>query len=182
LMWSTFARSLRGDHGPRGTNLTDGGRPYYRTYRCADDRFFAVGAIEPRFYARLLAALGLDDEPVDAQEDSTRWPGLIKRIADVFATRPRDYWTDRFAGTDACGAPVLEIEEAAQHPHLRARMYVDTPAGPRIRSAPRLSDAPTDLAPPSGRDDPEQTLVDFGLSAEDAAKAVDLGVVRRVGG
>jgi alpha-methylacyl-CoA racemase len=181
LMWSTLARSQRGDHGPRGTNLTDGGRPYYRTYRCADGRFFAVGAIESRFYAQLLATLGLNDEPIAAQDDSTRWLGLTNRMAEIFATQPRDYWTARFAGSDACGAPVLEIEEAAQHPHLRARMYLDTPAGLRLRPAPQLSGTPDTLATPPGGDDPGQVLADFGVPAAEAARAVQLGVARGIG-
>lgn len=40
--------------------MLDGGAPYYDTYECADGRYVAVGAIEPQFYAAMLAGLGLD--------------------------------------------------------------------------------------------------------------------------
>ena len=46
----------------RESNLLDGAAPYYDTYTCADGRFVAVGAIENRFYAELVAGLGLDIE------------------------------------------------------------------------------------------------------------------------
>lgn len=182
LMWSTLSRARRGDHGPRGTNLTDGGRPYYRTYRCADDRFFAVGAIEPRFYAELLKILGLNGESPDGQEDRAGWPALTERIADVFATRTREEWTEVFAGSDACGAPVLEIGEAPDHPHLRERMYVEAPEGLRIRPAPHLSAAPEEpvcSSPPGGS--PAEALASFGLSAREASAAVAAGTAAEAG-
>ena len=30
--------------------MLDGGAPYYRTYKCKDGLFIAVGSIEPKFY------------------------------------------------------------------------------------------------------------------------------------
>ncbi len=44
----------------RGTNLLDGGAHFYRTYRCADGKYVAVGAIEPQFYATLRERCELD--------------------------------------------------------------------------------------------------------------------------
>src|SRR5690606_17175580 len=35
----------------RGTNLLDGGAPFYDCYQCADGEWVAVGAIEPHFFA-----------------------------------------------------------------------------------------------------------------------------------
>src|SRR2546421_3198525 len=34
----------------RGSNLLDGGAPFYTVYACADGRHLAVGALEDRFY------------------------------------------------------------------------------------------------------------------------------------
>ena len=78
-------------------------------------------AIERRFYADFLKALGLEDEPLDAEFDRTRWPALRERIAAIFRTRSRDEWTSVFAGTDGCGTPVLDLAELPDDPHLRAR-------------------------------------------------------------
>ena len=44
----------------RGTNVLDSGAPFYDTYATADGLHMAVGALEPKFYAELLARLGLD--------------------------------------------------------------------------------------------------------------------------
>jgi alpha-methylacyl-CoA racemase len=53
--------------------------------------------------------------------DPSTWPALRQHIADAFATRTRDEWTEVFAGSDACVAPVLSLGEATRHPHLVAR-------------------------------------------------------------
>ncbi|WP_329410479.1 CoA transferase [Nocardia vinacea] len=142
LMWSTLARTLSGIHREPGTNLTDGGRPYYRAYPCADGKFFALGAIEPQFYAVALVVLGLGDEDPANQNDPTHWPVVEAKMTAAFRTRTRDEWTERFAGTDGCGAPVLEVAETLTDPHLVARGTV-VPAGDTARAhpAPRLSAA-----------------------------------------
>ena len=58
----------------RGTNLLDGGAHFYTTYRCADDKWVAVGAIEPQFYAAFLQRMGLEQSEFEPQHDASRWP------------------------------------------------------------------------------------------------------------
>jgi alpha-methylacyl-CoA racemase len=104
----------------RGANLLDGGAPFYRCYTCRDGGFVAVAALEPRFYAALIA--GLEIDPAEAaQYDFAAWPALQARFAALFATRDRDDWTAHFAGTEACVTPVLSLAEAPDHPHNLAR-------------------------------------------------------------
>ena len=90
--------------GGRGGNLLDGGDPLYGCYRCADGKYLALGAIEPQFRAALLDGLGLRE----ASHDS---------VAGAIETRTRDEWVVVFAGTDACVAPILDMDEAPSHPH-----------------------------------------------------------------
>ncbi len=105
----------------RGANLLDGGAPFYDVYEAACCGFVAVGAIEPDFYAQLIAGLGLERADLPHQHDRSRWPELKARFAAAFATRTRDEWAEAFAETDACVTPVLTPAEAAEHPHNRAR-------------------------------------------------------------
>lgn len=108
--------------GGRGGNSLDGGAPYYRCYRTGDDRWIAVGALEPAFYAALLEGLGLAEELADTvQTDETQWPRLAERFAEVFAQRTRDQWVEAFAGLDACVSPVLAPDEVLEDEHLSAR-------------------------------------------------------------
>jgi alpha-methylacyl-CoA racemase len=146
LFQALRARGLWSD--ARGANLLDGGAPFYRCYACADGRFVAVGALEPRFYAALLAGL---DIPADQapQYDLAGWPALHARLEAAFAARPRDVWADHFAGTEACVTPVLTLAEAPAHPHNRGRNTFDARGFPQ--TAPRFDGddgrAPPDVAP-----------------------------------
>jgi alpha-methylacyl-CoA racemase len=107
--------------GEPGTNYLDGGAPFYSTYRCADGRYLAVGALEETFYRAFLDGLGVDTGEWPDQLDREGWPRLRELIGGVLAARSRDDWTAVFAGTDACVTPVLEPEEAARDPHNAAR-------------------------------------------------------------
>lgn len=115
--------------------------PFYDVFRCADGGFVTLGAIEPQFYALLLDKLGFTDVDPAAQFDTTAWPALKARVRALFLTQPRAHWCALLEGTDACFAPVLSLEEAANHPHNAARgLYAQTPAGERrTGAAPRFT-------------------------------------------
>ncbi|MEV5531272.1 CaiB/BaiF CoA transferase family protein [Streptomyces prunicolor] len=129
----------------RAANLLDGGCPYYGTYETADGKHMAVGALEPQFYDEFTRLLGLADF-ADARRDRTRWGELREAVAARFRSRTRDEWTDVFAGTDACVAPVLSLREAPHHPHLAARGTFTEHGGiTQPAPAPRFSATPTSV-------------------------------------
>jgi alpha-methylacyl-CoA racemase len=141
----------------RGDNIADGGAPFYGSYETRDGKYVAVGAIEPQFYAALLSVMGLADETLPNQNDRAAWPDMRVRFASVFRSRTRDEWVAAAAGRDACLAPVLTIDEAPEHPQMRARSLrgVRRSAAPEPRAAFRAhtrlaaaSDARARLAEP----------------------------------
>lgn len=137
----------------REANLMDGLAPFYRTYACSDGRHVAVGAVEPQFYAQLLAGLGLDPDLLPHQHDRDGWPELTRRFETIFAGGPRARWEQVFAGTDACVTPVREMAESAADPHLAVRgtVTLDDAGSPVAAPAPRFSRS--SLTVPPGRDD-----------------------------
>lgn len=125
----------------RGTNLLDTGAHFYEVYATKDNKYMAVGAIEPQFYAELIRGLGLEGVELPAQMDSTQWPAMKERFAAIFASRTRDEWEEIFAGTDACATPVLSPREAATHPANVARdVFAVDPVQPQ--PAPRFEKTP----------------------------------------
>jgi alpha-methylacyl-CoA racemase len=146
-----------------GSNLLDGGAPFYGTYRTSDGGWMAVGALEPAFYDELLAGLGIDPADGD-RNDPSAWPVLRQRIADAFATRTRDEWTQAFAGTDACVAPVLGLADATRHPHLAARgTFVEQAGVLQPAPAPRFSrtTAALDRTPPAAGEHTAEVLAEW---------------------
>ena len=141
----------------RQSNLLDGGTPTYGVYRCGDGKFVAIGAIEPQFQKALFKGLALD--VAASRED----------IAAVIATRSRDSWVAHFAGTDACVAPVLDLEEAPVHPQniaRRAFLHLDGVFQPA--PAPRYSQTVTDRPDPPRQEgeDAESILLELGYRRE----------------
>lgn len=134
----------------RGSNLLDGGAPFYDTYQTADGEYVAVGALEPQFYDELVRGLGLAEAELPPQLDVAGWPVLRERFAEAFRSRTRAEWEERFAGTDACVAPVLGLSEAPEHPHNRAReTFVEVGGVRQPGAAPRFSRTPRRLPPPA---------------------------------
>src|SRR5215469_6446174 len=151
----------------RGVNLLDGGAPFYDTYRTADGEFMAVGALEPQFYAALLAGLGLADAGLPAQHDRDGWPVLRERFASTFGGRTRAEWEQIFAGTDACVSPVLSLAEAPAHAHARARQsFVEVGGVTQPAPAPRFERSAADrpAAPPRPGADTDDVLASLGLA------------------
>ena len=158
LVWSM--RGVGAWQDDAGVNLLDGGAPFYDTYACADGRHVAVAALEPQFYATLLAGLGLDPQTLPPQLDPTSWPELRRRFAEALRTRTRDEWAEVFAGVDACVTPVLTWGEARVHPQLTARATVVEVEGvTQAAPAPRFSRTPPrPPAAPRVADDTDEVL------------------------
>ncbi|HEV3293687.1 MAG TPA: CaiB/BaiF CoA-transferase family protein [Streptosporangiaceae bacterium] len=164
----------------RGTNLLDGGAPFYDTYRTADGRHMAVGALEPKFYAELLARLGLDPAGLPAQYDRSGWPELRARLTEVFAGRTQADWAAVFDGSDACVAPVVSPADAPDHPHNAARgTFVDVGGLIQPAPAPRFSRTPS--GPPVPPVPPGastgEVLAGLGFTAGEITSLRDQGAV-----
>jgi alpha-methylacyl-CoA racemase len=172
LLMAPFFMALRSGYftNERGTNMLDSGAPYYDSYACADGRWVAVGALEPQFFAALLAGLGIDPAEVGAQNDPANWPGLRARFTAAFATRTRDEWVAHFAGRDACVAPVLTTEETLADPHLVARgTVVEVEGVPQPAPAPRFGATPAtlDRPPPAPGEHTDEVLAELGYGPEE---------------
>ncbi|MGW0780994.1 CaiB/BaiF CoA transferase family protein [Streptomyces sp. NPDC002913] len=149
----------------RGSNLLDGGCPFYGSYATSDGEYMAVGPLEPRFYEEFARLLGLGDEAPD-RNDPGRWEELRALVADRFSTRTRAEWTEVFEGTDACVAPVLSLTEAPHHPHLAARStFVEHGGLTQPAPAPRFSATPVSVrsAPALPGADTESVAADWDV-------------------
>lgn len=124
----------------RSRNMLGGAAPFYRCYLCADGLELAVGAIEPQFWSAFVARLGAAKA---LTQNPAEWPKTCAKLAAIFAREPRQHWLDRFAGSDACVAPVLPLAEAIEHPHNRARgTYVKHDGMMQAAPSPRFSRTP----------------------------------------
>jgi alpha-methylacyl-CoA racemase len=164
----------------RGTNWLDSGAHYYDVYETADGQYVSIGAIEAKFYANLLDALGIDASDLPDQHDTTQWPAMKERFATIFRSASRSEWEARLAHLDVCFAPVLSFTDAAQHPHLVARQtYVDVDGVPQPAPAPRFDRTPAvlDRPPAPAGHHTIEILGESGFSADEVDQLRTAGVV-----
>jgi alpha-methylacyl-CoA racemase len=157
----------------RGTNLLDGGAHFYDTYETSDGKYISIGALESKFYAELIEKLGLASEELPDQMDRSRWEEQKERFGELIKTKTRDAWCEILEGTDACFAPVLSLDEASEHPHLRERgTFVEVAGALQPGPAPRFSRTPGQISgpPPHAGQHTDEALADWGIPAAEIAR------------
>jgi alpha-methylacyl-CoA racemase len=164
----------------RFDNVLDGAAHYYGVYETADGKFFAVGAMEPQFYAELCDRLDLEI-PHD-EDDPQAWEAHRAAFAARFREKTRDEWERELVAPGTCAAPVLSITEAPDHPHNVAReTFVDVGGVRQPAPAPRFSRTVADTPQPPSLpgDHTRAVLEELGVDPAIAAELLDEGVVRQ---
>lgn len=164
----------------RGDNMLDGGAHFYGCYECSDGKWISIGSIEPQFYALLRETLGLTDPAFDAQTDKAGWQALKAKLADHFRTKTCAQWVQLMEGTDICFAPVLDLDDAPQHPHnVARRTFIEVDGVTQPAPAPRFSRTPA--AHPSGAPqiggNTDGVLAEAGFGNADIQQLRDDGIV-----
>ncbi|SNQ46577.1 L-carnitine dehydratase/bile acid-inducible protein F [Frankia canadensis] len=176
MAYGALANGMWADE--RGANLLDGAAPFYDTYRCADGRYVAVGAMEPQFFAALVRTLELADVP--AQHDQAGWPRMRAMFTEAFAARTRDEWAEVFTDVDACVSPVMSMSEAPAGDHLAARgTFTEAFGVMQPQPAPRLSRTPGRIgpAPTAPGADSRTELARWGFAKDEIDGLIAEGVV-----
>ena len=174
-----------GDVPKPGHGILTGRYACYDSYPTRDDEWVSVAAVEPRFWANLCAALGLE-QWTDRQTDDAVQEQIRADLRAAFRTRDRDDWVAELSAADTCVTAVLSIPEvvddaqyAARHAFVEAKhpdhgtfrqvgpMFAGTtaaPAGPyEVRDATVT--------------DTDELLRAVGFSAEECAALREAGVV-----
>lgn len=128
----------------RASNMLDSAAPYYDTYQTSDNKFIAIGAIEPKFYAELVEKMELGLELFAEQNNQEKWQQQKQQIARVVKTKTQDEWLEIFKGSDACVSPVLDFKQANKHPQMQHRQAYQE-IGERVEPmpAPKFSRTPS---------------------------------------
>lgn len=136
--------------GERGANALDSGAYFYDVYECADGQWISVAPLERKFHDRLLELMDIDPAWLGRQADREGWPRARAILAERFKARTQAQWCELLGTTDVCVAPVLTLDQAADHPHMRQReVLLDIDGVVQPAPAPRFSrSAPPRPTPP----------------------------------
>jgi alpha-methylacyl-CoA racemase len=173
---ASLMTAIYGMHGSgfwnneRGDNILDTGAHYYEVYETKDNKYVAIGSIEAKFYAELLEKSGLKGEKLPHQQDRSQWPAMKERLKTLFRTKTRDEWCKIMEGSDICFAPVLSMEEAPKHPHMKHRgTFIEEGGVTQPGPAPRFSRTPSKIQRPPAKpgEHTEEALRDWGFANPD---------------
>ena len=156
----------------RGANLLDGGAHFYSVYETRDGKYVSIGSIEAKFYAELLEKTGLDPAGLPPQMKPESWPVIKDKLAEIFKTKTREEWCAIMEGSDICFAPILDLDEAPGHPHMKARgTFAEIDGVVQPAPAPRFSRTPGAVrrppSPPGA--DTDEALAAWGFAAGEIA-------------
>jgi alpha-methylacyl-CoA racemase len=164
-----------------GTNWFDTGAPWYDVYETADGKFMAVGALEPPFFAALLAGLEIEASSLSHPMDPNGWPAMREAFASAFRSRTRAQWCEVFDDVDACVSPVLGLGEVEADPHMGARgVIVRGHANvPQPAPAPRLERTPARPACPAPREGEHgrEVLSELGYGSDEVDALLSEGAI-----
>lgn len=164
----------------RGENILDTGSHYYDVYETSDKKYISIGSIEPKFYAELLRLGGMQQEELPRQQDRQAWPAMKERVAKIFKTKTREEWCKIMEGSEVCFAPVLNMQEAPNHPHNRQRgTFVEVDGVVQPAPAPRFSRTPSAIQRPPAApgQHTDEALRDWGLSATELSQLRSSGTI-----
>jgi crotonobetainyl-CoA:carnitine CoA-transferase CaiB-like acyl-CoA transferase len=156
-----------------------GGLPQYDVYLTRDGRAISLGALEPKFYANLLEALG---RPELASLEPERARAELRQL---FASRTQAEWLDLLGGVETCFAPVNTLEEALADPHARAVGLVTAVEHPRLGQLPQLgppfaySGTPASVRrpPPDLGEHTREVLLEVGVDEAEVQRLAATGVL-----
>jgi crotonobetainyl-CoA:carnitine CoA-transferase CaiB-like acyl-CoA transferase len=170
----------RGQTLPRGTDDLNGGLPGYGLYRTRDDRWLAVGALEPKFWQVLCDAVARPDLKPFGLARGAEGAQARAALETLFAAQPLAHWAELFARFDCGVTPVLTFEEALGHPQLQARGMLQEHGGLR-QFAPPLKMSGLDFAvraePPQAGADSTAILREAGYAEAEIERLRQLGVI-----
>jgi crotonobetainyl-CoA:carnitine CoA-transferase CaiB-like acyl-CoA transferase len=173
---------LAGQKHERGRSMLTGRYPWYRVYRCADGRYLSIGAVERRFWTVLCAHFGRP-EWAEHQHDEARLAEMHAFFEARFAEKTRDAWFEELRPHAVCVAPVLDVAEAFESEHARARglvAEVEVDGRPqKLLGVPiKLSETPgrVERRPPRFGEHTDAVLRELGLSDAEIAELRAKGV------
>lgn len=156
------------------------GSPGYGTYRCGDDVFITVGALQQDQFQRLCMVLDLPHLAHDPRFSHPRGQHELRAevypiVAELLRTKPSSQWLELLDGADIPCAPIRDRSEAIDEPQIVENEFivpVDHPEAGRVRmmGVPvRLSMTPGAIRNPAPLvgEHTDEVLREFGYGPEE---------------
>ncbi len=151
--------------------MLDGGVPCYGVYETSDGHHMALGALEPKFWVAFCQAVGWEHRASDGLTSGDKGRQIQQELAELFASRTRQQWTELLDGVDCCCEPVRRPQETLDDPlfaHRDIFFTLETPGGSFLQTATPLtpSDRSAFIPPPLLGEHTREVLTQAGIGQD----------------
>ena len=167
-----IAMHAAGAEEPPGEGLLDGGVPAYDLYRTADDRYLAVGALEPEFWTAFVETLGCPELATDGLDRGEPGEAARREVASEIRQHDLDHWRDVFDDVDACVEAVQTVDEVVDDALFEMRDRFFELGGVRQTRTPATPKAADQVAAPELGEHTAEVLKDYGVD-ESTRRTID---------
>jgi alpha-methylacyl-CoA racemase len=109
----------------RGNFALSGGLPNYGVYKTSDQKFIALGTLEPKFWQKFCSLVGKPDwMAFIIPENEGKTAEYKTKISELIASHSRDYWVEFGVKNDILISAINDLDELHSDPHLQAREMV----------------------------------------------------------
>ncbi len=105
----------------RGEPMLSGGMANYNLYKCKDEKWIALGSLEPKFWQGVCVLIGKPEWMPRMMQVPEMVEALKKDLQEIFITKSRDEWVAAAETLDICLTPILELDEVEKNIHLNER-------------------------------------------------------------
>ncbi len=105
----------------RGEPMLSGGMANYNLYKCKDEKWIALGSLEPKFWQGVCMLLGKPDWMPRMMPIPEEVEKLKQDLQAIFSTKTRDEWVALADPLDVCLTPILDMDEVEKDKHLNER-------------------------------------------------------------
>ncbi|MDY6933329.1 MAG: CaiB/BaiF CoA-transferase family protein [Spirochaetota bacterium] len=132
-----------------------GEAPYYNVFKAKDSKYISLGNIEEKFWVNFVNLIGREDLKEHQFSIGEKRKEVMEEIQNIISTKTRREWLDIFEGEDICYAPVNDIEDMMNDPHVKHRdmlLHMEHPVEGRITSVGfpfKFSETPGEIRSPS---------------------------------
>ncbi|MCX6006886.1 MAG: CaiB/BaiF CoA-transferase family protein [Chloroflexi bacterium] len=162
-----------------------GNDPNYTTYKTRDNKYLAIGCVEPWFWINLCKFAGREDFIGFQFDQSEKRDQVFDFFRNFFLQKDRDEWFELMKDKNIPVGKVYSVAEAFSDPQMKHRHMleeIDLPDGSKEKAvgvAIKLSDTPGGIkspAPVLGKHT-KQVLKDLGYSSKQIEDLLQQGII-----
>jgi alpha-methylacyl-CoA racemase len=159
----------------RGAEALNGGYPCYGLYRTQDDRWLAVGSLEPKFFGGLCAVLERPELMPGGYDLGEEGQRTRRELETIFASKPLAHWVELFRQHDLCIEPVNEGDEVLNDAQLVARgLFVKAGDVMHLKTPLHFGPLPTRPSPALGQHS-DEVLREAGFTDAERRALTQIG-------